>query len=316
MEQVELENLMAKVADLGRVSEAEARRIVNEVYDDGVVSRAEADALFDLNDQLSGSDKLWDDRFREAIKDYLLTVEAPVGWVTDEECQWLIDRISADGRIGLATELDLLLDVLRYAEGAPRELGIFTLQAICDYAKAEAHIDDTTVERLRRALYAPAGDGAGWVTRAEAACLFELNDTVGRAKNDPSWNDLFARAIGNHLMAAAHPAPTTEQEALSREKWLKEKSGGLAGFFGNAAKSMADGSWFDKIAYDPEKARRAKRAAQDAVNRAGAVIDAEEEDWLVNRLGWEKDINAAERALINFLKKEAPGFTIGIVEAA
>jgi len=253
MEQAELENLMSKVADLGRMSEQEARKIVNEVYDDGVVSRAEAEALFDLNNKLSGADQLWDDRFREAIKDYLLTVEAPIGWVTDEECQWLIERISKDGRISLETELDLLLDVLRYADGAPRELGLFTLKSICDYAKAETHIDSATVERLRRALYAPGGDGAIWVTRDEAVCLFELNDSVGRSKNDTSWNDLFARAIGNHLMAAAHPSPVSEQDALSREKWLKARSVGVAGFFGAATKSMADGTWFDKIAYDPEK---------------------------------------------------------------
>ena len=316
MEQFELKSLMAKVADLGRVSEAEARRIVKEVYDDGVVSRAEADALFELNEKLSGSDQLWDDRFREAIKDYLLTVEAPVGWVSDEECKWLIERISRDGRVGLETELDLLLDVLRYAEGAPQELGLFALQAICDYAKSVGQVDGLIVERIRRALYAPAGDGASWVTRAEAVCLFELNDAIGRSRNDTSWNDLFARAIGNHLMASAHPSPISEQDALSREKWLQARSGGLAGFFGTAVKSMSDGSWFDKIAYDPQKAKRAKLATQEAARQAAKAVDTEEEDWLVNRLGWDKDVNAAERALIDFLKKEAPGFTVGIVEAA
>ncbi len=312
----DLERLMAKVADLGRVSEAEARRIVNEVYDDGVVSRAEADALFDLNDKLSGADPLWDDRFCEAIKDFLLTVEAPVGWVSEEESQWLIERINRDGRIAHATELDLLLDVLRYAEGAPRELGLFTLKAICAHAKKETHIDSVTVERLRRALYAPNGDGATWVTRTEAAYLFDLNDAVGRSKNDASWNDLFARAIGNHLMAAAHPSPQTEQDALSREKWLQAKSDGVAGLFAKAAKSLSDGTWFEKFAYSDKKAQSARMAARDAANRAAAQVDTQEEDWLVERLGWDKDVNPAERALIDFLKKEAPGFTVGIVEAA
>lgn len=316
MQQADLDRLMTKVADLGRISEQEARQIVNEVYDDGVVSRAEADALFELNNKLSGSDKLWDDRFREAIKDFLLTVEAPVGWITEEECQWLMQHIIADGRIALETELDLLLDVLRYAEGAPQSLGLFTLQAICDYAKREEAVDAFTVERLRRALYAPAGDGATWVTRAEAAKLFELNDAVGLSKNDTSWNDLFARAIGNHLMAAAHPAPQTEQAALSREKWLEARSGGVAGFFKSAARTLSDGTWFEKVSHDPKKAARASLAAKEAANRAAETVDSEEEDWLVTRLGWDKDINAAERALIDFLKKEAPGFTAGIVEAA
>ncbi len=312
----ELERLMVKVADLGRVSAQEAKQIVNEVYDDGVVSRAEADALFDLNDKLSGADELWDDRFCEVIKDFLLTVEPPVGWVTEEESQWLIGRINRDGRVALETELDLLLDVLRYAEGAPNELGLFTLKAICKHAKKEACVDSVTVERLRRALYAPNGDGATWVTRAEAAYLFDLSDAVGRSKNDSSWNDLFARAIGNHLMASAHPSPQTEQEALSREKWLEARSDGVASVFAKAAKSLGDGTWFEKVAYNENKAKSARLAAREAATRAAEQVNAEEENWLVNRLGWDKDVNPAERALIDFLKKEAPGFTVGIVKAA
>ena len=311
-----LEQLMAKVADLGHVSEEEARQIINKVYQDGLVSRAEVDALFALNDELSGVNQVWDERFCEAIKDFVLTVEAPVGWVTEEESQWLIESISRDGRIALGTELDLLLNILYYAEGAPRELGLFTLKAICAYAKKEGGVDTVTVERLRRALYAPAGDGATWVTRKEAAYLFELSDAVGRSKNDASWNDLFARAIGNHLMAYAHPSPQTEQEAFAREKWLEARSDGVAGFFSKAAKSLGEGSWFEKITHSDKKAQSARMAARDAATRKAEQVDTEEENWLVKRLGWDNDVNPAERALIDFLKKEAPGFTVGIVEAA
>ena len=206
--------------------------------------------------------------------------------------------------------------MLRYAEGAPQSLGLFTLQAICDYAKREGSVDAFTVERLRRALYAPAGDGATWVTRKEAAYLFDLSDAVGRSKNDTSWNDLFARAIGNHLMAAAHPSPQSEQDAFAREKWLEARSGGVAGMFAKAAKSLGGGTWFEKVAYSEKKAASARIAAREAANRAAEQVDTQEENWLVDRLGWDKDVNLAERALIDFLKKEAPGFTVGIVEAA
>lgn len=309
----DLDVLMAKVAALGQMSEQDARLVLNEVYEDGIVSRDEADALFDLNAKLSGADPLWDDRFREAIKDYLLTVEAPVGWITDEECKWLMDRISRDDRAALETELDLLLDVLSYADGAPCELGLYALRAICTYAIDKSHIDASTVNRLRRALYAPAGDGAAWVTRAEAFCLFALNDAVGRGKNDTGWNDLFARAIGNHLMACAHPAPHTDAVALARATWLETRSGGIAGFFGA---SLTHASWFETIAYDAAKAMRARKAAMDAACRMGQSPAQEEADWLVNRSGWDNTVTPAERALIAFLKKEAPGFTQGLIEAA
>lgn len=316
MDNADLEGLMAKVAELGRVSEEEARRIVNEVYDDGVVSRAEADTLFDLNDRLSGADPLWDARFGEAIKDYLLTVEAPIGWVSEEECVWLIERIKRDGDTRIATEVDLLLDVLRFAEGAPAKLGLFALQACCTLAAQQGQVLPQDVERIRRALYAPAGDGAIWVTRSEAAALFKLNDQVAHARNDKAWNDLFARAIANHLMACAHPDPQNEAEALSREKWLESKTGGVGSFFGAAVSSMTDGSWFSKVTYNADMAAQARRAAKEAAERAAAEVDTVETDWLVQRLGWDKTISPAERALLDFLKEEVPGFTAGIASAA
>lgn len=316
MNQTDLNGLMAKVAELGRVSQDEAKRIVNEVYEDGVVSRAEADALFDLNDRLSGADPLWDDRFCEAIKDYLLTVEAPVGWVSEEECSWLISRIKRDGDVRIATEVDLLLNVLRHAEGAPAKLGVFALEASCDIARIRGRVISEDVERIRRALYAPAGDAGTWVSKAEATVLFKLNDALGHVRNDASWNDLFARAVANHLLASAHPNADSEANALSREQWLQEDSKGVGGFFTSAASSLTDGSWFSKVTYDAKKAAEARQAAQVAALEASGDVDADETDWLVKRLGWDKSITPAERALIKFLQEEVPGFTNGLTIAA
>jgi len=118
----EMQLLMARIANLGAVSEAEARRIVNEVYRDGIVSREEAEALFRLNDQLADRDPVWVERFIEAIRDFLLTRETPHGWVTDAESDWLIGVIGRDGHIETESEIDLLREVLRPAEGAPEAL--------------------------------------------------------------------------------------------------------------------------------------------------------------------------------------------------
>lgn len=316
MDHARLQGLLTKVSDIGRISESEARQIVSEIYQDGIVSRQEADALFDLNDRLDGADPLWDERFREAIKDFLLTVEAPIGWIDNDECDWLMSRIIRDGEVRLETEIDLLLDVLRYAEGAPEQLGRFAMKVTCDHARKDGKITARDVERIRRALYAGAGDGANWVTREEAGALFALNDACAHAKNDPEWNDLFARAIANHLLAAAHPDPETEAEALAREAWLTRESGGVAAIFAAAASSLTDGTWFEKVTYNPERARKARHAAKLAALNAAERVDPSEEDWLMKRLGWDKTVSSAERALIDFLKKEAPGFTHGIVIAA
>lgn len=312
-----LDGLMAKVAELGRMSEEDAHRIVQEVYADGVVSRAEADALFDLNDRMSGEDELWDARFREAIKDFLLTVEAPIGWVSDEQCAWLVERISRDGEIRLASEIDLLLDVLRYAEGAPMLLAEFALEAACDHARHKGRVSGDDADRIRRAVFARASDGAAWVTKREAAQLFKLNDAVGAARNGAGWNDLFARAIGNYLMSVAHPEPHSRRDALDRERWLEAGSAGVGAMFAEAVSSLSDGSWFAKVTYSPEKAAEARMAAQAAArrneDRSGEDAGS---DWFIKRLGWDVSVTAAERALIEFLKAEAPGFAEGIFATA
>ena len=36
---------------------------------------------------------MWTDRFVEAIKDFPIEREDPIGWVTDEETEWLISQI-------------------------------------------------------------------------------------------------------------------------------------------------------------------------------------------------------------------------------
>src|SRR6056297_2259133 len=109
--------MLARVAKLGEISEAEALRIVNETYKDGIVSRGEAEALFRLNDTLKATDPQWSSRFHEAMKDFLLTREAPEGWITDEEAEWLMQQIHFDAEQPSLSEIDLLLELLRHAEG-------------------------------------------------------------------------------------------------------------------------------------------------------------------------------------------------------
>ncbi|MDJ0922660.1 MAG: hypothetical protein QNI84_16150 [Henriciella sp.] len=312
----DLQIVLARFAKLGEMSESEARRIVDDVYSDGIVSRGEAEALFRLNELLSESDPLWDARFEEAIKDFLLTREPPQGWVTDEEADWLLGQVSQDGETPTLREIDLLLNVLRYAEGAPLSLSRFALQAVAERIKANGQANSDMVDRMRRVLSAPAGEDNVWISQYEARVLFETNDSIAFAKNHISWNDMFARAIGNHLMARSHPDPVTEADALSREQWLEQSSGGVAGVFGRMVASFADGSWFQKITYDGRKAAKARMAANDAALRQAEKVTSEEHGWLIRQIGGDDKISPAERALLDFLAREAPGFAHGLTIAA
>lgn len=311
----EMHLLMARIAHLGEMSEAEARRIVNDVYRDGVVSREEAEALFRLNDQLAERDPVWVERFVEAIKDFMLTREAPQGWVTDEEGAWLMNVIGRDGHVETASEIDLMLALLRHAEGAPQSLSRFCLEAISRRIVGNGAADEGMSERMRRVLHAPGGEAGLWVSRHEATVLFRTNDAIADAPNARSWNNVFAKAILNHLLGAAHPEPQTEAEALSREAWLKDSKASVGGFFGKMANAFTSGTWFDKVSHDAEAAARARYMAKEAATRAGKQVTEDEDKWFLRRLGWDKSVSPAERTLIELLKSEAPGFARGLKEA-
>ena len=301
--------LLSKIDDLRKSSAESVGDLVGRVFRDGVVSRAEADALFVLNDRISRRTPGWDRRFIRAVGDYLLHTEAPEGWISDDEADWLTTRLAKAEVDPRDVDVELLLTVLRKAEGAPPRLGVFALKLCCKRIVLQGHADTAETERVRRALYAPGGAGGLWVTREEARILFDTNDAVATARNAKEWNDLFARAIGNHLLAAAHPDPDTEVEALRREQWLKSDSGGVFAAFGDM---LTQGSWFDRVSWKPGRAAEARRVAREAADKAASNINAEEEDWVKRRLGWDKQTSPAEQALLDFLVRETPGLTAGL----
>ena len=307
--------LMARVAKLGEISEAEAHRIVNEIYKDGIVSRAEAESLFRLSDTLTASDPAWSSRFHEALKDFLLLREPPEGWITDAEADWLIAQIEHDGLLPSLDELDLLIELLRKADGAPEKLARYTLDALSRQIIADGIASLTMVERMRAAIFAGAGEAGIWVNQYEAAVLFKTNDAIADADNAPTWNDLFARAIANHLMARAHPSPQTVGEALSREAWLQDTSSSTAGFFGRMGASFGSGNWFEMITHNGRKAARARQKAAEAADREAEKITEFENSWLLDGVQADGRVSPAEQALIEFLKQEAPGFAQGLAVA-
>lgn len=311
----EMQLMMARIAHLGEISEADARRIVNEIYKDGIVSRDEAETLFRLNDQLAERDPVWVERFIEAIKDFLLTREAPEGWITDDEADWLITQTGRDNHIETTSEIDLILTLLRYADGAPEKLSRYCLEAVSRRIIENGVADDAMTERMRRVLFAPAGESSLFVSRHEATVLFKTNDAIATASNSKVWNTIFARAVLNHLVAAAHPDPVSEAEALRREAWLKDNNSSISGFFGRMANAFTSGTWFDKVSYNEEAAARARYMAKEAATKKAAIVTDDEENWFLRRLGWDKSVSPAERELIELLKREAPGFAQGLKEA-
>lgn len=310
------EGLVAQISNVVKVSEYDAHLFATELYGHGIESLTDADGLFNINFQLAGSSPVWDRLFIAAIKDCLLVQSDPRNWVSEEEADWLIDKISRGPTGPIASEVDLLLQIIRYAEGVPERLGCFALETACARITFLGKAVAEDVERVRRALIVPAGERSNWIMAHEADLLVQTNDLVAHSHNDPSWNDLFARAIANRLMARAHPDPASQPELLSREHWIGDMRPEPGTFLEDVRSAFTEDGWFHQISRDEAKAQAARQVARDAALREADVSMDDEAAWFLARVGADKSVSLAERALIDFLKVEAPGFAQGLAIAA
>jgi len=310
--------ILARVKSSGNVTADDALEARRCVYgDDGAISANEIDMLFRINDAAKTSDAAWKALFVEAGADYIVNQKEPVGYIDDTNADWLVSRISADGVVRTATELELLVKVLEEAESSPEVLVKFALRQVelavvsgegplADGEKlVPGRVSKAGATLIRRILYAFGGDGGIAITRSEAEVLFDINDATFGADNDPEWTDLFVKAIANCIMAASRYKVPPRQVALAREHWLDSPDAGIGGFF---AKMAAGGLKGIIQAYTaPADADwTARNAAQQAAIHAAEVVTADEASWLADRIERNGKIGENEKALLRFIGKEAP----------
>ena len=106
----------------GQISPAEILQLRRESWSDGVILADEAEALFAINDQLSGRNAEWAGAFVEAMVEHLISGGSPRGYVTQDQADWLVARIDRDGRIESLTELELLARLFERASWVPDSL--------------------------------------------------------------------------------------------------------------------------------------------------------------------------------------------------
>ena len=123
---------VAEIKARGSIKDADVLKLRRSYYDDGQITADEADAIFALNDACPVQDPAWADCFVETITDYIVDQAKPEGYLTTENADWLIERISKDGRIETKTEMELLVSVLDKARWAPQSLVRFALEQVKD----------------------------------------------------------------------------------------------------------------------------------------------------------------------------------------
>ena len=243
----------------------------------------------------------------------------PPQYISLETADWLIARIKAH-TLSYAAKIQLLSALMQYAVSLPSSLSSFLLgevaAAVVDGQPGHpaGRLDAADVEALRRALYA-ADDGASLhVTRAEAEILFRIaHSCVGKAI-DPGFDDLFAKAVGNHLMAIAFRGATPVADKLALEKFENAPSsvgGFLRGMVGLSLPSEEDLE--SPIARD-EAIWRARNDEDARLRAQSEKIDQDETIWLYAHLTRRGDMTSAERRLLEFLKQEVVNPPAGLAD--
>jgi hypothetical protein len=315
-----LTSILAEMSPDGTVTAELVLKMRRDVFKNGVVDAREADALFDLDGKARHVSPEWTHFFIEALVDYLVNQEDPVGYVSDDNADWLIERITRDGRVEGATELELLIRVLENARHAPERLATLALTSIANAVTGDAagtrdartasvgRVDAAEVERIRRVLFAAGGETGLAVSRGEAEILFAIDRAVAGADNAPEWNDLFARAIANHLLSASVHAAPSRAEAMRRQQWLNTPTAGVGAMLGRifgSIGSRATVSGLGGALSDPLEAAYALENAHDDLTLAQAAdLTQDEAQWLVDSLAADGRLTAAEARLKDFLAAE------------
>lgn len=309
METANLEATAAAIARRKRIDADDVLALRRCTFDDGLVSRREADALFHLDGSTTDKCAEWTSFFLEAMVDYVVHQEKPAGYVSDENARWLVEHIARDGYVRGETELELLVRVLERSTRSPEHLVGFAMKqvalAVAGDADEPAAIDEAEVERVRRILFAFGGDGNAAVTRAEAEALVEINDATDERLNHPAWNDLFVKAIANFVLCASGYAPPPREEALRRDAFFENTAVDIGGFFARMVSGGA-GAILDSYALesDLEQDWEERNRRSEAAARRAARVSEHEARWLAERIGGGK-LRDNERALLAFLKDNA-----------
>ena len=331
---------MTHVTATKHLTAAHAMDMRRVVYKDGDIDPSELDSIYALDEAAERHDQEWIDLISEATVDYLVHQQEPKGYIDEANAQWLIDRISQDNQVKTESELEVLVKVLEAAKTSPASLSAFALSqvkhavlhgntAVAEHRKViveevdgepmgmdldpnslggtltPGKIGAPEVGLLRRILYAFGGHGGVAVSRAEADVLFDINDAVRGADNDPGWTDLFSKALANAVMATSGYAVPSREVALRREAWLNEENSGVGDFFGRMLSGGLRGILHAYKEPDSD-AWKERNASFDSAVKDAEVIDADEADWLARRIQKDGAVCETEIALLKFIAEESP----------
>lgn len=318
--------LIATLLAKGSLDAEDVLRLRREIYGDGVIDRAEAEAVFELERSCNSKAPEWLAFFVDELTYYFVYKAQPRGYVSEENAQFLTDQIISDGRINGPTELELLIDIVSSAHSCPEELVVFVLDAVkesvlspdtaaYDPDRAAGVIDAVDVEIIRRVINAGGGGGSYTVTRREADLLYDLNRATSQSDNAAGWQDLFVKGIASHLMfPLGSPDVPDVERILEYEAWRDQRR--TFGRFLLALGSKLNLAGFKEgwSEIDAFGRPRDREEANLQESMARERIDEAEAEWLISRVAEDGSPDDNELALLAFIKKESPQIHPSLVD--
>ena len=273
----------------------------------GLVTQDIADDLFRRNDAAASACPEWNALFVEALTDFLVRQQSPHGYVDEANAAWLLQAVGRDRLIKVESELELLIHIVETADACPTSFCASVLRhcaahAIHGRSGPQMGVSDADVARLKRVIYAGAGENGLAVSQAEAEALFDINDAVRGRENDPMWRDLFVHAVASSiLLAATHHSPSAA-DALRQERWLSQPSHlDFAGAFSGGVLATLQRA----LGPDSEAERRERLLSDDDAQLEAHQLTPDEWRWLTDRIGRDGVTDPNEQALIDFVKADA-----------
>jgi hypothetical protein len=109
---------IAALASRPVLTEDDVNKLRRRVLRFGCVTRAEAEALFEIDAAPSAKCEAWTALFVEAITDHVVWQSRPTGVVSPEQGDWLLSRVD---RAQTVTRLALLVNILGEAHSVPKD---------------------------------------------------------------------------------------------------------------------------------------------------------------------------------------------------
>lgn len=300
-------DLAQRISADGTVDPKELLELRRTKWADGVISRAEAEAIFSINNALEERDDEWSDFFVEAIKEFVLNGTEPRFQCDDAEASWLIGQIDHDGVVDSLAELEVMVRIIERAENVPLRLKNYVIDQVerevltgtgptrCGGELSDAHITAAEANILRRVIFGSGGHGPAAASREEAEMLFRLKDETLAEANAAEWDQLFLDGVANYLKGFTHKNAQLEHgRATELEAFMNDTDSSVGGFVGRMIKEAPQvRNHFGKVF---GKKGTASSFTERAV--AGEEVTDEEQQWLDRMIEADGEVDDLERRLI------------------